>query len=149
MNMNFQRKENIMPKHITLIVGSHFRPPAKQLLAALAGGCQLTLVEDNENAYDAAAIKVILDPQHIPQEAMTQLDQTLPEAGMTLEQLMSAGPIQLGFVPAQEGKPLTKGRLTEPELLGNQQVRELMPECLASLGFGVDGSPRLILEVAG
>ncbi len=135
-----------MSKFTTLIVGAHFRPPAKQLLAALAGGCQLTLLEDNENAYDAAAVKVMLDPQDIPEVAQAELEGTLPDAGLTLAQLMSTGPIQLGFVPAQAGKPLAKARQTDPELLGNLQVRELMPDVAATLGFAIDGSPLLLLE---
>ncbi len=143
-----------MPKFETLIVGAHFRPPAKQLLACLAQGQRLRLEEDNENAYDPAAVRVMLDltdAEGMPlldEFQIIQLETELPNAGLTLEQLMSGGPVQLGFLPAQDGKPLAKARLAEPELLGNQQVRELMPEVLASLGFALDGSPRLILETA-
>lgn len=143
-----------MPKFTTLIVGAHFRPPAKQVLAHLASGAELTLVEDNQNQYDAAAVRCMFDPDLIPDSEHQSLESELLEAGVTLEQLMSGGPIQLGYVPAQDGKPLAKARQTEPGVLGNQQVRELMghgspPEhpYTVSLGFAPDGSPRAVITV--
>ncbi len=147
-----------MPQFTTLIVGAHFRPPAKQVLAHLAQGAPLQLVLDNENAYDAAAVKVMFDPKHIPETEWSSLDEELLETGNTIEQVLSAGPIQLGFIPAQEGKPLAKARLAEPELLGNLQVRELMDggeagadqaEFEATLGFAPDGSIRIHLNTPG
>lgn len=139
-----------MPKYTTLIVGAHFRPPAKQVLAHLVSETELMLVEDNENAYDAAAVRVMFDPGLIPESEYTSLESELLEAGVTLEQLMSGGPIQLGFVPAQDGKPLRTARTTEPNLLGNQQVRELIGdgEFAAWLDFAPDGSPRLSIDTA-
>lgn len=143
--------EQEMRKFETLIVGSHFRPPAKQLLAVLAAGHSLRLEEDNENAYDAAAVRVMLDLTDaggmplLGEAQLKILEAELPGAGMTVEQLVSAGPIQLGFVPAQDGKPLAKARLAEPELVGNLQVREL-PWTHTTLGFALDGSPRLQIE---
>ena len=143
-----------MTKYTSLIVGAHFRPPAKQCLAHLASGAPLTLVEDNENLYDAAAVKVMLDPRIIPDTEYPSLESELLEAGVTLEQLMSGGPIHIGFVPAQDGKPLSKARVAEPGLLGNQQIREIMgaggaPDhpYTCELGFAADGSPRLQIIV--
>ncbi len=146
-----------MARFETLIVGAHFRPQAKQLLAALAAGHPLRLEEDNENAYDAAAVRVMLDLVDdaglptLSEISLASLEVELPNAGLTLEQLMSTGPIQLGFLPAQGGKPLAKARTTEPSLLGNVQVREFMMlgEGLysATLGFSLDGAPRLVIEV--
>lgn len=143
-----------MPKHMSLIVGSHFRPPAKQVLAHLASGTELILVEDNENAYDAAAVRVNFDPKLIPESEFPTLEHELLEAGITLEQLMSGGDIQLGFIPAQEGKPLAKIRVTEPGCLGNLEVREIMGNggeseqpYKALLDFAADGSPRLAIIV--
>ncbi len=136
-----------MPVHSTLIVGAHFRPPAKQVLKHLAGGAELALIEDNENAYDSAAVKVMFDPANIPDSEFAELENELLEAGITLEQLMSGGPIHLGFIPAQDGKPLAKARQTDPDLLGNVQVRELMGEGAAyKLDFALDGSPKLTIQ---
>lgn len=137
-----------MPKFTTLIVGAHFRPPAKQVLAVLPQGAKLELEEQNDNLYDAAAVRVLVGLGEIPQEQMAGLAAELPNAGMTLEQLMSTGPVFLGFLPAQDGKPLAKARVTEPGLLGNREVRELMPVA-ASLGFAPDGTVRIYLETEG
>lgn len=139
-----------MAKFTTLIVGAHFRPPAKQILAIIPGGARVTLEEDNENAYDSSAVKVFLPLDQIPDSQMAGLAEELPNSGLTLEQLMSSGPVWLGYLPATEGKPLAKAKLTEPELIGNQQVREIMGQGQSDpqgysccLGFGTDGSPRL------
>ncbi len=135
-----------MPKHHTLIVGAHFRPPAKQVLAHLVSETELTLAEDNENAYDAAAVRVMFDPALIPDTEYAALESELLEAGVTLEQLMSGGPIHMGFVPAQDGKPLAKARQANPTILGNLQVRELMADPYrAYLDFAPDGSPKLTI----
>lgn len=148
-----------MPKHLTLIVGAHFRPPAKQCLAHIASGAVLTLEEENDNPYDPAAVRVMLDPKQISEAEFPTLEGELLEAGVTIEQLMSSGPIKIGFVPAQDGKPLIKARLSNPAILGNQQVREIMMagqeiqddggvHCVpyfCQLGFAADGSP--VLEI--
>lgn len=141
-----------MPRFETLIVGAHFRPPAKQLLAVLPPGHPLRLEEDNENAYDPAAVRVMLyltDGNGMPlisEQVMAALAAELPNCGLTLEMLMSGGPVQLGFVPAQEGKPLARARVSNPEYLGNQQIRELMPDCQCTLGLTVDGGVNLVIE---
>lgn len=149
-----------MTKYHTLIVGAHFRPPAKQCLAHCASGTGLILEEENDNPYDAAAVRVMLDPQQIPDTEYATLEPELLGAGVTLEQLLSGGPIHIGFVPAQEGKPLAKARLSQPDLLGNQQVREIMMSgdmsksdvfgshpYSCALDFAADGSPRLTIIV--
>lgn len=136
-----------MPRFTSLIVGAHFRPPAKQILAHLPAGAQLSLVEENDNPYDAEAVKVFVATGEIPESQFPALDQELPEAGLTLEQLMSTGPVWLGYVPASGGKPLAKAQAAgEPDLIGNHEVRELMGNCIATLGFGPDGTPRLWLQ---
>lgn len=155
-----------MTKYHTLIVGAHFRPPAKQCLAHLASGAELTLEEENDNAYDPAAVRVMLDPTQIPETEFLMLEGELLEAGVTLEQLMSGGPIKIGFVPAQDGKPLAKARLSDPTILGNQQVREIMMGARQDLNLGedadhagvpytcrldfaADGSPKMLIVVGG
>lgn len=143
----------------TLIVGAHFRPPAKQVLQFLPAGAELQFEEENDNPYDAAAVKVFADPGQIPDEVHGLLDEELANCGMTLEMLMSAGPVFLGYVPSQGGKPLQKARQSEPGLLGNEQVRELFLSedgiCLMGsknaprvvLGFAPDGSPRALISL--
>ena len=70
-------------------------------------------------------------------------------AGMTLEMLMSGGPIKLGFIPAQEGKPLAKALAAGEVLVGNGTVFEavLAGGASAQLAFGPDGGPRALVTV--
>lgn len=140
-----------MAQFTTLLVGAHFRPPAKQVLAHLPVGTQLTLEPEPDNPYDPLAIKVFVDPALIPESQFSALDKELLETGNTIEQIMSGGPIWLGYVPAAEGKPLAKARANgELDLIGNDKVREIgalgESEYAATLAFGPDGSPRMILE---
>lgn len=145
-----------MGRYTTLVVGTHFRPPAKQVIAVLPSGAKLRLEQDNDNAYDPSAVRVLVELDQIPESQFPALEAELPNFGLTFDQLMSTGPVFLGYIPAQDGKPLAKARMGEPELLGNQQVRELAfdsqglpdPDVTASLSFAPDGSVRIHLDQA-
>lgn len=133
-----------MPQFTTLLVGAHFRPPAKQVLAHLPAGASLLFEFEDENPYDANAVKVFVLPESIPDSEFPVLEVELPEAGVTLEQLMSSGPIWLGYIPASGGKPLAKARAAEPELIGNAEFRSILDNgpVQVYLAFALDGSPR-------
>lgn len=138
-----------MPKYTTLLVGAHFRPPAKQVLGHLGAGTELVVEREDDNPYDQFAVKVFVDPGLIPDSEFPALELELPEAGVTLEQLMSGGPIWLGYIPATQGKPLAKARLIEPGLIGNEEVRGLMDGeggVKVRLAFDLDGTPRATVE---
>lgn len=139
-----------MPKTLTsLLVGSHFRPPAKMILAHLPAGCELILEPEDGNPYDEEAVKVLVEEKLIPESQYPALDEELPAMGYTLEQVMSGGTVWLGYLPASGGKPLLKAQQTEPGLVGNHEFREEMLDSShrASLGFAGDGSPRVVLTV--
>ena len=117
-----------MTKILTsLLVGAHFRPPAKTLLAHLPSGCPLLLQPEPGNQYDPDALQVLVDPVVIPVGQHSQLSAELPLQGATLEQVLSAGPIHLGFVAKSGGKPLLKaiadsgGQL---QLVGNAEFHQ-------------------------
>ena len=136
-------------QYTSLLVGAWARPPAKQVLAVLPAGAQLTLQAEPENPYDANAVRVMVSPEVIPESQYTALDEALLTVGHTLEMLMSSGPLQLGYLPAQAGKPLAKARQQEPGLAGNQDVFEavLAGKAFATLAFGLDGTPRVNITV--
>lgn len=121
----------------SLLVGMHFRPPASTILAHLPAGAKLILEPEPENPYDADALKVLVDPREIPESQFSQLDEVLPASGATLEQIMSSGPIWLGYVAKSGGKPLAKAGLTS----GNREFVEGLcdPECETKLAFGPAG----------
>ncbi len=141
-----------MPQFTTLLVGAHFRPPAKQVLAALPAGAELSFELEDSNPYDPNAVKVFVDPKLIPDSQFQALEPELNQSGVILEQLMSGGPVWLGYVPMTGGKPLGKAQASEPGLIGNAEVRKFIGRqegCQLALAFGPDGSPRMIVTTQG
>lgn len=140
-----------MNKTLTsLLVGAHFNPPAKTLLTHLPAQCPLTLEPDPENPYDAGAIKVMLDPDDIPESQHQALAEALPLQGATLEQVMSAGLIQLGHIARSGGKPLLQAeQKLGMKFAGNAEFADWIsdPAHLAVLGFGPGGEPLVHLRV--
>lgn len=126
-----------------LLVGEHFRPPAKRILASLPAGARLSLQAEPENQYDPDAIKVLVDPKEIPESQFAALDQDLPEMGATLEQVMSGGLVFLGYIARSGGKPL-RGT----EYVGNQEFSEAMCDQsrITKLGFSPEGKGTVTVE---
>lgn len=132
------------------IVGAYHRPPAKTILQFLPGGAQITLVKEPENPYDPSAIKVFVDPTQVPESQLSELTNALPLQGYTIEQIMSGGPIQLGYIAASGGKPLAKAKEANGgvELVGNQEIGEWALETdEAQLGFAPDGLPLVLFTL--
>ena len=132
----------------SLLVGMHFRPPAKLILAALPAGTQLDLWREAENPYDPNALAVFVRPSQVPESQYEGLRAEMPGSGFDWDELLLDGrPIQLGYVAASEGKPLRDAGMT----VGNVEFLEAMNAPgsdglgFARLAFGPDGSPRLIL----
>lgn len=137
-----------MPRElVSLLVGDHFRPPAKLILAHLPIGAPLRLDPEDTNPYDEEAVKIMFDPWQIPESQFEALDSELPAMGFTLEQVMSGGDLQLGYIPKSGGKPLLQAQKEEPGLVGNHEVREAMLDSghRAQLTFGPDGKARVLV----
>ena len=109
-----------MTKLKTLLVGSHFVPPAKILLEHLKGGTPLTLVREPENPYDDHAVKVYCKPSDVPLSQREELALKLPGTGNDWEEMLASNaPVCLGHLSSNNGKPILKARLVDPELVGN------------------------------
>lgn len=127
----------------SLIVGSHFVPPAKALLAALPAGTALLLRAEPENPYDSDAILVLL-PEGVAEElmALPGLEDALMEQGATVEQVLSTLPLILGHIAASGGKPLAKAASAEaglPSLTGTiewKEALEVQAACIAGMEAG-------------
>lgn len=134
------------------LVGSFNKPPAQTVLKHLPSGAGLILVPEPENPYDPAAIKVMVEPSTLPESQWSQLEVELPLQGATLEQLMSSGPVFLGYIAASGGKPLSKAREANPgqQLVGNREVAEFdgaaMQAVSVKLRFGLDGKPLVAIS---
>lgn len=137
-----------MTKTLTsLLVGMHFRPPAKQVLECLPSGAPLILSPEPENPYDANALKVMVWPGEIPEELRGMLDEKLQGTGSDLGELLAMEePFWLGYIAASGGKPLAKaGR----DGVGNQEFLALMagsPTHSAKLAFDAAGLPLVMLS---
>lgn len=85
----------------TPIVGQHFRPPAKALLACLPAGHPLFLRPQPNNEYDENAVQVLLRSSTIPTDEFLcdELETQLAGAGFDLETVRAEPEWHLGFLP--------------------------------------------------
>lgn len=130
----------------SLLVGAHFRPPAKQILESLPAGQELGLLPEPENPYDASALAVLLDLALVEEVHYATLDSKLEGTGATVEDLLAVGaPLHLGYVAASGGKPLLKAGLAQ----GNREFLALLAEkedLRATLAFTPAGLPLVLLS---
>jgi hypothetical protein len=81
------------------IVGMHFRPPAKAIVAHLPLDTELELRPDPENPYSTTgkAVKVFVDMNDLPETFWAAAESDLAGMGGEREEL-EIEPIMLGFV---------------------------------------------------
>lgn len=121
------------------IVGMHFRPPAKDVINLLPGGCRLILLREPDNPYDAAAVKVLV-PGFSPEGEHREIYegcrlqcaadefQALPWNSDSL-----TDPLHLGYV---DSKKTGKAAEFSSHMDGLQLTSHD-----AKLTFGLDGKP--------
>jgi len=128
---------------ISLLVGMHFRPPAKLVLEALRGGTPLELRPEPSNPYDTYAVAVWVATSSIPESQQESLREKLPEMGWTLDGLFELETIQLGYVAASGGKPLKASGLAA----GSGEFAEALraESGTGRLGFLPTGAPTVEL----
>jgi hypothetical protein len=95
----------------SLIVGAHFRPPAKGLLACLPAGSKLIVRREASNAYDANAIQVIWPTTGLDAASGTALShegvqKAVEGFGSSAEEVFAAPEWHLGYVPRTEAATL-------------------------------------------
>jgi len=95
----------------SLIVGAHFRPPAKGLLACLPAGSKLLARREASNAYDANAIQVIwltsgLDASNGTALSHEDVQRAVEGFGSSAEEVFAQPEWHLGYVPRTEAATL-------------------------------------------
>ena len=124
---------------IAPLVGAHFRPPAKSLLAILGVKTPLQIIRERENSSDADAVGVWLETSQLERlspQAKAQLESDLSGYGFDLSGLLETPTLQLGYIGAKSGHAkmiasfLDKGQLVE-----------------GTLTFSLDGSPSVDLLI--
>lgn len=139
-----------MTKPLTsLLVGMHFRPPAKTILASLPAGARLRLQPEPENPYDESAVAVYVSPTEFPEGQHQILEIALPNSGFTLEDVMAQPEWHIGYIAATGGKPLLKAGMT----IGNLEFLPLVRaqnnmegQCFGLLGFDGAGQPVVTIQ---
>lgn len=128
-----------MPEHTAPIVGMHFRPPAKDVINLLPGGCRLILMREPDNPYDVNAIKVLLpgfspEGEHAALYDSMRLQAAADEFSALPWNVDSlTDPLHLGYIDSKK-----TGRAADWS--GEMDARQLMMwEC--KLTFGLDGKP--------
>lgn len=133
---------------ISQIVGMHFRPPAKWVLARLPAGSGLLLRPEPDNPYDSKAVQVILpEPgKAVPQSQIDGLAAEIEGCGTDIYDLCQMTELHLGYLPDSDGKICQAS--DQP---GNREVAEAIADrwngVEAKLGFTVEGKPAVIVQV--
>ena len=122
---------------VTMLVGSHHRPPAKQVLAALPSGARLVLAPEPENAYDPKAIRVLVDVNAaLPHSQYEALGAALEGTGVDVMDLLQSGELfHLGYVANSDNEKTSAG------LGGNREVGAMLAsgDVVAALIFDPNG----------
>jgi hypothetical protein len=123
------------------LVGSHFRPPAKAIIAVLRNGTPLLIDREPDNAYDPQAVKVSVESAHIPSSQLDELDAQASGFGFSAKDILAQPLWHLGYIAA---KP-PKGR---PGTLATEVSNRLLEGGTANavLAFDGQGLPEVQIE---
>lgn len=138
----------------TQIVGAHFRPPAKALLACLPAGHPLALRPEPTNEWDENAVQVLLlsaslQPLLAEPFFRDELERQLSGQGFDLEQVLAEPEWHLGYLPkAAKGNPALQEwnvgvQKAVHEVCRNADFEQAQIACL--LSFDSAGKPTCII----
>jgi hypothetical protein len=130
--------------YMSLLVGAHFRPPAKAVIESLPAGAELTLEPEPENQYDEYAIKVLVRAEAVPASQQDDLREKCLLMGADWDELLLATePLHLGYLISATNKKL--GAWTPNTIISDVLSRG--PDWTARLGFSDKGEPMVIVSV--
>ena len=131
------------PKLTGLLVGAHFRPPAKTLLSSLTNGTSLELRPEPDNPYDPQAIQVWLTStdfiRGLDEAKLLALAEALASQGFTPEDLETQPEWHLGYIARDGNKDLAK----VPGTRGNSAFQG---QTEATLQWGPNGEALLVCQ---
>lgn len=120
------------------LVGMHFRPPAKAILAHLPAGSALRLEREPFNEYDPFAVAVWVRVAQVPEGQYPNFELALGGHGFSLEETLAKSEHQLGYIASAK---LPKGM--EPHGLSMAQA------IAQKLDSAARGNAQLIFDSAG
>lgn len=128
-----------MTTHFVPLVGMHFRPPAKAILAVLPAHTPLRLVPEPDNPHDANALAVHVASADIPNSdaAREQLNSDALPFGFTVEDILGEASWHLGYVARTHAEWLAPIIATKNPQEGSW---------LCELAFDATGKPAVKIE---
>lgn len=133
----------MMPTLRAPIVGMHFRPPAKAIIAVLPESTPLLLTPEPENPYDGNAVKVLVASstlQALDVASKDNLALQLEGFGMGSEEVLGEDAPEmwhLGYIESSK----TGSAKRFAEALGGQPHD-------AKMGFDMTGKPTAVLSIS-
>lgn len=128
------------------IVGVHFRPPAKSILAHLSARCPLRVRPEPTNPYDEFALQVLVASADIPQSEHDELGNDASFFGHSLESILEQPEWHLGYIPKVEAvhlQPRVICMLDDMQAQGDEGT-DYLP---AFLAFDAAGKPQVSFEL--
>lgn len=127
-------------REVAPLVGMHYRPPAKAILAGLAGGANLILRLEPENPYDPNAIMVLVKGDETEPDARASVGILAEGYGFSLEQIVEAAePWHIGYLARERAAELA------PRIAARLPLGAL--EWEGTLSFDHTGKPQVALEL--
>ena len=125
------------------LVGTHFHPPAKQVLQALRAGVALSLVPEPDNPYDPNAVRVeVVVSETLLIQDFGRFCDALDGTGFDPHDVASGHePMHLGYIPRSGARTAQGGPGTE-EVLGWLSEN---PTLATTLAFDQNGFPCVLI----
>jgi hypothetical protein len=127
------------------IVGAHFRPPAKAILASLPAGAALSLVPEPSNPFDSNAIAVFVEPKEIPPSEHEALTEVAAGMGFEIEDILTAPAWHLGYIPKALAAAIVEDLNDAIANLGDDD--ELVLSYPGILAFNMKGAPQVVFHL--
>lgn len=141
-----------MSKILAPVVGMHFRPPAKAILAFLPSGAQLSLQLEPDNPYDANAIRVLVEAKEVPEDLRDALNAQLCGFGHDLESFDAGSPWHLGYIAREHAAELAgplADAIDNAEVTDAELVNGGTCTWPAQLLFDGSGKPMASIDLEG
>lgn len=133
------------------LVGTYFRPPAKQVVAHLPRGASLLLWPEPTNPYDPKAIQVLVSLRDtLPILQYEALDEAMEGTGFSLPDLLENPEMfQLGYLARSGAKTALGGQGNSEVLAQADAWGQDIPDLDARLAFGLADQPLVQISFPG
>jgi len=129
----------------------HFHPPAKAIVASMPMGTAVELVVEETNQYDPMAIRVAVDMQNWPTDAIEALEYALMAnfgEQYSASELCCQGMHHLGYLASSKNKKTTRGGPGNLEVIAMaDQTGWGLMDLNSTFALSVEGFPMIDIEL--